>query len=119
MADFLSAAWFDEINDALSRAPAPPPDVLPWRLVVEFTKAPSTVPSALTLTLDDSGARLEPGDHVNAETTIRLTFDDAHALSAGRLTSADALRDGRLTVRGDLGPAVAVMAWAREAYHSR
>ncbi|MGC8509588.1 MAG: SCP2 sterol-binding domain-containing protein [Acidimicrobiales bacterium] len=119
MADFLSAHWFEEVNETLARAPAPPVDATPWRLVVEFIAAPATGPHALTLTIDDDGARLEPGDHLGAETLIRLAFDDARALSEGRLTSADALREGRLTVRGDLGPAVTLLAWARDAHHAR
>ncbi len=116
MADFLSARWFEGVNETLRRAPAPPRDATPWRLVVEFTGAPASVPHALTLTIDDHGARLDPGDHDDAGTRIRLDVDDARALSAGRLTSADALREGRLTVRGDLGPVVALLAWARDAH---
>ncbi len=119
MADFLSTPWFEEVNETLAHAPTPPRGAAPWRLVVEFTGAPATGPHALTLTIDDDGARLEPGDHLGAETLIRLTFDDARGLSAGRLTSADALREGRLRVRGDLGPAVALLAWARDAHHAR
>ena len=119
MADFLSPPWFEEVNETLARAPTPPSDTAPWRLVVEFTGAPATGPHALTLTIGDTGARLEPGDHLGAETLIRLTFDDARALSSGRLTSANALREGRLKVRGDLGPAVALLAWARDAHHVR
>jgi hypothetical protein len=112
VADFLSTAWFEGVNETL-RGAAPPPGVSPWRAVFAFATAPATRPHALTFTVDDAGARLEPGDHAAADILIRLDFDDARRLATGQLDSATAWRDGRLTVRGDLRPVLELVAWAR------
>ncbi len=114
MADFLSAAWFEEVNESLRDAGSPPRSGdAPWRAVFEFANAPATSAHALTFTVDDAGARLERGDHLAADILIHLDFHDARDLAAGRLDSATALREGRLKVRGDLRPVVELVAWAR------
>jgi len=64
--------------------------------VFEFTEAPSSSAHALTFTVTAEGATVESGDHLAANTVVRLSYKDAEALTAGSLDSASALREGRL-----------------------
>ena len=117
MVDFLSAEWFSALNEALSRAGTPPlgeHDVL--RVVLEFTDGPKSVPHALTFTVSAEGAVGEPGDHLAADAVVRLTYDDAVALTLGTLESGVALREGRLKVRGDVQALVPFLEWLLESH---
>jgi SCP-2 sterol transfer family len=112
MTDFLSAEWFIALNETLARAGTPPlggRDVL--RVVLEFTGGPKSVPHALTFTVSAEGAEGEAGDHLAADAVVRLTYDDAVALTAGTLESGVALREGRLKVRGDVQALVPLLEW--------
>lgn len=113
MTAFLSAEWLAALNDTLSAAGPPPlddPDS-PVRFVFEFTDGPSSMPHALSFSVSDAGAVAAVGDHIAADAVIRLSYRDAEALSEGTLDSADALREGRLKVRGDIHGLVPLLGW--------
>ena len=114
MSDFLSDQWFEELNERLATGAALPSDARACQVVVEFEHAPSTLPHALTLTVNE-GARVAPGDSRGADVILRLSIEDAKALSAGELDSASALRDGRLKVRGDVNVVVPLAGWLHSA----
>jgi hypothetical protein len=117
MADFLSAAWFVALNDTLARASLPTlGDRSDLRVVLEFVDGPTTAPHAMTLTVNQMGAVAEPGDHLAADAVVRLTYDDAVALTNGTLESAVALREGRLKVRGDVQALVPLLDWMLESH---
>jgi hypothetical protein len=116
--DFLSSEWFDSLNQTL-RAAGPLPfdsEAAVFRVVLEFPDAPSSLPHALTFTLTRDGASVDPGDHLAADTLIRLTYADALALSSGRFDSATALREGRIKVRGDFNAIVPLLSWLQRAH---
>jgi hypothetical protein len=62
------------------------------------------------------GASVSAGDHLAADALIRLAFSDAEDLVDGTVTSADALREGRLKVRGDLVAVVSLVEWLKRAH---
>ncbi len=118
MADFLSDDWFAALNDTLRAAPRPPlaegsPTL---RVVFELAGGPSTSPHAITLTVSPEGAYAERGDHLAANAVVRVSYSDARALTNGELESADALREGRLKVRGDAQALVPLLDWLLGAY---
>jgi alkyl sulfatase BDS1-like metallo-beta-lactamase superfamily hydrolase len=51
-----------------------------------------------------------------ADAMIRLSWTDAQALAAGDLTSADALREGKIKIRGDFSVLVTVQPWLQAAF---
>ncbi len=116
MADFLSEDWLAGVNDSLARAGAPPVDADAVRVVLEFADAPGSLPHALTFTLARDGASVAIGDHLAADALVRLSFEDARQMVAGAFTSADALREGRVKVRGDLDAIVALVEWLRRTH---
>jgi hypothetical protein len=113
VAAFLSAEWLATLNDTLSAAGPVPLDSSPsdFRVVFEFTDAPTSSPHALTFTINAEGASADAGDHLAANTVIRLSFKDAEGLTNGTLDSASALREGRLKVRGDIHALVPLLTW--------
>jgi putative sterol carrier protein len=117
VADFLGTEWLAALNDTLGAAePVPlesPASV--FRVVFEFSDAPSSSPHALTFTISDEGAVADVGDHLAANTVVRLSYKDAEALTAGTLDSASALREGRLKVRGDVHALVPLLNWLHAA----
>jgi hypothetical protein len=118
MAAFLSAEWLSALNDTLRNAGPPPLENLDgvYRLVLELTDGPSSLPHALTLTVEPEGATVEIGDHLAADAVIRLTFRDAEALTNGTLESATALREGRLKLRGDVHALLPLVSWLVQAH---
>jgi len=117
VADFLTAEWFAGVNESLATAgpvPLEAPD--PVRVVLEFIDSPKALPHAMTFALARAGASVEPGDHLGADAVLRLSFADARALVEGTLSSADALRDGRVKLRGDLDAVVALVEWLKRAH---
>jgi hypothetical protein len=118
VADFLSTAWFQELNETLTNAdPAPfEPDASTVRVVIEFPDAPSNGPHALTFTIGPDGARVEAGDHLAADAIVQLSFADASALTGGDIDSASALRDGHVKVRGDINAIVPLLNWLQRAH---
>ena len=106
------------LNSTLSAAGQPPLDSTQSavRFVFEFTDGPSSMPHALSLSVSTDGASAEVGDHLAADAVIRLSYRDAEALTDGTLDSADALREGRLKVRGDIHGLVPLLAWLLQAH---
>jgi len=112
MTTFLSSDWFSDVNLRLAEAEVSSlADVSPTIVVVEFPDAPSDGARALTLTLSPAGARVTPGDHLGADTVIRLPYEVAVAISTGASDAATALRQGRLKVRGDVNNLVVFAPW--------
>ena len=118
MADFLSEAWFLELNEQLDAAGSVPLEdpTKVIRVVIEMPDAPSSVPHAITFTLNAERATVEPGDHLFADAMVRLSFLDASALGSGRFDSATALREGRVKVRGDMSAVVPLLAWLQRTH---
>jgi SCP-2 sterol transfer family len=110
---FLSDQWFSELNDNLRLAGPAPLDEsgVGLRLVFELTDGPPSVPHALTFAVDEDGVSVTPGDHLAASAVIRISYLDAEALAKGTLTSASAVRDGRLKIRGDVHGLVPLLGW--------
>ena len=117
MSEFLSNQWFEELNDQLrASAPAPLPEgARPFRVVIDISDVPEHLPRAITMAINDEGARVAPGDSLDADTTLRLSYLDAAALASGQLDSASALREGRIKVRGDVNVLVPFAAWLHAA----
>jgi SCP-2 sterol transfer family protein len=120
VADFLSGAWFQELNETLENAERVPieANAATIRVVLEFPDAPSNGPHALTFTIGAEGARVEPGDHLAADAIVQLSFADASSLTDGAIDSASALRDGRVKVRGDINAIVPLISWLQRAHPS-
>lgn len=116
MAAFLSAEWIAALNEKLALAPAPPLEEGRTFLVVfDFAEAPGGAAHALTFRVSAEGASVEPGDHLGADTLVRLSFSDGEALTGGTLDSAAALREGRLKVSGDVHALVPLFDWLQAA----
>jgi hypothetical protein len=120
VAGFLTPAWFQELNETLTAAgPVPFESDAPIvRVVLEFPDAPKSVPHAVTFTLTSEGATVDAGDHLAANAIVRLSYEDATALTTGTIDSASALRDGRIKVRGDINAIVPVLGWLQRAHPS-
>jgi hypothetical protein len=118
VADFLSDEWFEGVNQNLANAGPVPlePGVILFRVVMDFPDAPVGGPNAMTFTIGKNGASLQAGDHVAADATLKLSYDDALALTTGRFDSASALREGRVKVRGDINAIVPLLSWLQMAH---
>ncbi len=121
MPRFLSPSWVEEFNSALVGV------VLPglgadtglaaaggrFTVVQEVRDTPDG-DLRVILHVDDGTLRLsrstleDAGDGDDqAEVTIALSYEDAVAMSKGKLAAAEALNAGRIRVRGDLSVLVA------------
>ncbi len=118
MVAFLSPAWVTEMNATLAHAGAVPFErgTHVFRVVLNFVGAPPTLLQAVTFTLSGAGATVEPGDHATADALVSLDYADALALHAGEFSSATAMREGRVKVRGDINAIVPVLAWLQQAH---
>jgi putative sterol carrier protein len=118
VAEFLSAQWFDDLNENLRHAEPLPLDASSkaFRVVLEFVDGPTSLPHAITFTMSADGASLCAGDHLSADALVSLTYADALALTAGRFDSASALREGRVKVRGDINAIVPLLSWLQLAH---
>jgi putative sterol carrier protein len=117
VADFLSASWFERLNEALrSAGHAPTKTDIVIRIVFQLTNAPSGAPDALTFTINGREASVDPGDNLLADTLVTLAYGDARALFRGKLDSASALREGRVKVRGDINALVPLLSWMQDAH---
>ncbi len=121
MPRFLTPEWVAGVNAALVgiALPAPGPDAGLAAAAGTYTVAQEVrgTPDGdvrLVLHAADGALSLELGPLHGpggaAEVTIALDYEDAAALSAGRLSPAEALTAGRIRVRGDLS----VLAAAQE-----
>ena len=120
MASFLSDEWFSELNATLAAA-GPPPlgQSAIARIVFVFDAAPTSTPHALTFTLEPERASVDAGDHLMADTVIRLPYDDALDLVGGSRDSAAALREGRIKIRGEVSTVTALLTWLQQAHPQR
>jgi putative sterol carrier protein len=118
VAEFLSAQWFDELNQNLRTAGPIPLDSgsPPFRVVLEFLDAPSGFAHTMTFTVSAEGASICAGDHPAADAMVSLSYGDALALRTGRFDSATALREGRVKVRGDINAVVPLLGWLQLAH---
>ena len=118
MADFLSAQWIAELNTTLANAGPVPFErgAHVFRVVLNFDGAPPSVLHAVTFTMSEAGATVEPGDHLAADALVHLDYEDAVAMHVGQFSSATALREGRIKVRGDINAIVSVLAWLQQAH---
>lgn len=116
MPRFLTPEWVEECNQALAGAvvadpgPEDGPGISGPVTVVEEVRGSPDGDVSLVLTVRDGTVRLgllDAGDPEEPDVTIRVSYEDAAALSKGELTAAEALNDGRIRVRGDLSVLVA------------
>ncbi len=137
MARFLSREWVDAFNAALAGATLPIPGHGSGLAVAD---GPVTVAEEirggpegdvrLLLHIDRGALRLERADGLEGghraadgggpapDVTMALAYEDAVAMSAGELSPAEALNQGRIRVRGDLTVLVEaqqLLAAARDA----
>jgi alkyl sulfatase BDS1-like metallo-beta-lactamase superfamily hydrolase len=110
---FLSDEWFSELSVTLQNAGPAPLDegVVEVRIVFELTDGPSSLPHTVTFAVAREGVTVQPGDHLAADAVIRISYNDAAELASGQLTSAKAVRDGRLKIRGDVHGLVPLLGW--------
>jgi putative sterol carrier protein len=117
---FLSHEWVDAFNEALESAVLPGPGECAGLavadgpvIVAEEIHGGPEGDVRLLLHIDRDTLRLEraadaagagqlQGGGRGPDVTISLSYTDAAAMSAGELSSAEALNDGRIRVRGDL-----------------
>lgn len=113
MSAFLSDEWFAGLSETLNNAGPAPLDegAVEVRIVFELTDGPSSAPHAITFAVSRDGVTVQPGDHLAADAVIRISYDDAAQLASGKLTSANAVRDGRLKIRGDVHGLVPLLSW--------
>jgi putative sterol carrier protein len=135
MARFLTPAWADAFNAALEGVvlPGPGPEAGLAAAdgcftVLEEVRGTPDGDVHLSLRFDNGGLQLgveaagvgreRENNEVTPEVTIKVTYEDAAAMSKGELAPADALNAGRIRVRGDLSVLVAaqqLLAAARTA----
>jgi hypothetical protein len=110
---FLSAEWIDAFDDALEDVVLPEPgaDAGIAASSGRFTVAQHVHGGpdgdvTILLTVDGGSLRVARVDGADLEArpdvTIVLSYEDAAALSTGELPAAEAIRAGRIKVRGDL-----------------
>lgn len=112
--EFLTPEWFTWINRRLANAAiqeALLEDGTVVRVVFELDDGPTSLPHAVTLTITQAGIALSVGDHLSADLVVTLAFSDAQRISGGELEGAQALREGRLKVRGDVNAIVPLGSW--------
>ena len=117
MSEFLSDEWFSELGETLQNAGPAPFDegVVEVRIVFELTDGPSSLPHSINFAVTRDGVTVQPGDHRAADAVIRISYNDAAELAKGQLTSAKAVRDGRLKIRGDVHGLVPLLTWLLKA----
>ncbi len=117
MPAFLSPEWVAAFNEAVSGAkvPEPGPDAALAARSGRFTVCQTVTGGpagdvSTTLVVDGSRVAMQLGTNGQADVAVRLAWDDAVSLSRGTLSPTDALADGLIKVRGDLGVLVAGQA---------
>ena len=113
MTTFLSDEWLSNLSETLKSAGPAPLDegASELRIVFELTDGPPSSSHAVTFAVTREGVIVTVGDHLAADAVIRIGYQDAEALANGSLTSANAVRDGRLKIRGDVHGLVPLLAW--------
>jgi hypothetical protein len=111
MASFLSPEWFSQAGEQLALSPPPGAETVERTIMISMTDVPTSMASALTLTVSPTGVTLDATHRDEASVVVLLSYEDALALSSGTLESATALRDGRIKVRGDLAALTPLGPW--------
>ncbi len=103
-----ATTWANQVVAALAaRGPTP----LDHEVRVDLVLGPSRSTSTVPLILGPGGARRAAEPHAEADLVVRLEADDVAALASGQLASTDALRSGRVRVRGDASILVELLGW--------
>lgn len=114
MPRFFSPEWVAAFNDAVAEVAVPAPvdgAALAARngsfTVTQVVRGGPAGDVATTLVVSSDRVELRSGADEDATVTVVIGWDDAVALSSGRLSATAALAAGRIRVRGDLGVLVA------------
>lgn len=121
MPDFLTPAWFTWINGRLATTTIDADIFINGnavRVVFALAGAPSSLPHAVTFSLTPVGVSVASGDHFLADLLVTISFEDARHIAEGTLEGAQALREGRLKVRGDVNALVPFGSWMVSAQNS-
>ncbi len=113
MPRFLSAEWIDAFDEALEDVVLPEPSADAGLAassgrfaVAQHVQGGPDGDVTVLLTVDAGSLRVARVDGDDPEprpdVTIVLSYEDAVALSTGELPAAEAIRAGRIKVRGDL-----------------
>ena len=113
MPRFLSAEWIDAFDEALEDVVLPEPSADAGLAassgrfaVAQHVQGGPEGDVTVLLTVDAGSLRVARVDGDDPEprpdVTIVLSYEDAVALSTGELPAAEAIRAGRIKVRGDL-----------------
>jgi len=104
VAAYLSAAWFEDVND-VARADA--------GLRTATAGARVTVQQVVTgapagdlrywVRVDDGEVEAVPGEAPRADATVTQSYETAAAVSRGELAVEQALLEGRVRLSGDVG----------------
>ena len=99
-----ATTWGDQVVAALAaRGPAPLDHEVRVDLVIDA--------ETVRLVLGPRGVERAPEPQSAADLVVRLDGGDAAAVASGRLASAEALRSGRVRVRGDASVLVDLLGW--------
>jgi hypothetical protein len=118
MTEFLSEEWFATVNQTLSNGGLVemPEGVSAYSAVFHLEDGPANVPYAFTLLVKPEGGTMSPVDDLLADSVIRISYRDALALYSGKFDSAQALREGRIKISGNVNVLVPLMKWFQDAY---
>jgi putative sterol carrier protein len=118
---FLEPTWFESMNHrlrAVALDPALVGDRVNVRILFEIDDTPANCVTAMTFSVDEHSARLEPISAAAADLVVSLAYTDAVKISSGEIPSSQALRDGRLKVRGDVNALIQFSAWMAAAHEA-
>jgi putative sterol carrier protein len=118
MKDFLSEEWFASLNETLKQGGSVelPEGISSFSAVFQIEDGPSSAPHAFTITLKPEGGVVSPVDDFMADSVIRISYNDALALYSGEFDSSQALREGRIKIRGNVNVLIPLMEWFQEAF---
>lgn len=126
MAAYLSASWFDDLNELARADVGLRTATAGVRVLVQqvVTGAPGGE-VRYWVRLDDGLVVAAPGEATEPDATVVQSYETAVALSRGELRVQDALLAGRTRLSGDVGAlvrhqaALQAVATALAAVHSR
>lgn len=118
---FLEPAWFESMNRRLSSVSLDSQlsaERVCVRVVFDITKSPPSASDVMTFFVDEQGTRLEAVADPAPDLVVSVSYADAAQISSGQMRSSQALRDGRLKVRGDVNALIQFSAWMSEAHRA-
>jgi predicted lipid carrier protein YhbT len=107
MADYLSPAWFEAADGALSTDASLAEASRGVRLVLQQTVADPPPGVTWHIRIDDGSLRLVPAPADDATVTFRCDRATAESVHDGRTSAQAAFMAGRLRVGGDVGALLA------------